>query len=1042
MAFQPDKITREDVIKAINDIENGLIGYRSSTKFDILYRGRTYPPKDVMRQAHKYATGVYEWIPSGGEPTNKYIKALGFEIVNKDLDKYTWIETHLELVNYLIDNENKQVQLIQLLKDIGITGFDDLDVNDTPIPLTEIEPFTFFCYIYKHGPEKRLELLKKLAAKIKLPMPEDELGIPSANAQKVWLFPFKKNRQNNEINRLWTFFKKATYLELDDALFHDILTITNVGKIKITEGLFYFNPIEYFPINGPTKPYLKEVLGIDPEFTTFTEYQSILEAIRDKTNRPFYQISYEAWQWNDNRKNTSYWIFQGNPKIYDAVSALNNSVVSTWTVSAHKDKIKEGDKFILWLTGANAGCYALGTIASGVNMMKEEDAEMSYYLSPTPQVENTRVKVIIDHNFAHRPILHELIKNDETFIDFKGGNQGTNFSATQEQYETFLEFANSDNSSYAAIKKVLDADKLALFLSILKKFVSDNALLPYDERISFNIRKSKNRLVFIIANKYAFAIEKYHSKTIISALSRKRFVDDFEEYINYKGDVEAYWNKNIAIDKFKSHIEEELLFELNKNAKSPFRKFTNEDFINDIFQIKKNMENKPKTDVLPTNQILFGPPGTGKTYSLKNDYFPKYTLKETSITKELYFEETVRSLTWWQVIALALLENGTARVNDILANRWVALKAALSESKNVRATLWGTLQMHTIQESKTVAYTQRQAPFIFDKKEDKSWMLLDVELKEQSPELYDVLDLVNNFKANPQKEIKHYVFTTFHQSFSYEDFIEGIKPKLDDETETNDLSYKIEPGIFKELCSRAQSDPSNRYAIFIDEINRGNVSQIFGELITLIETDKRIGAVNEMKVKLPYSKKEFGVPSNVDIYGTMNTADRSVEALDTALRRRFSFEEMPPQYDLEGLKYKISEYDAFEILKTINTRIEKLIDKDHAIGHSYFLNKNNESIVVSFYKNIIPLLQEYFFGDYGKIGMVLGKGFVRLKEYEKETSVFAYFDTDTANDFDERNVYEIIDYRKVTDYKLTVNKTVLDMNFEKAIAVLMNKKFE
>ena len=139
------------------------------------------------------------------------------------------------------------------------------------------------------------------------------------------------------------------------------------------------------------------------------------------------------------------------------------------------------------------------------------------------------------------------------------------------------------------------------------------------------------------------------------------------------------------------------------------------------------------------------------------------------------------------------------------------------------------------------------------------------------------------------------------------------------------------------------------------------MSQIFGELITLIEEDKRLGKDEALEVTLPYSKEKFGVPPNLYIIGTMNTADRSVEALDTALRRRFCFEEMPPLYELDGLKYKVSEYDASDILKTINTRIEKLIDKDHTIGHSYFLNENNESIVEAFYKNIIPLLQEYFF---------------------------------------------------------------------------------
>lgn len=217
------------------------------------------------------------------------------------------------------------------------------------------------------------------------------------------------------------------------------------------------------------------------------------------------------------------------------------------------------------------------------------------------------------------------------------------------------------------------------------------------------------------------------------------------------------------------------------------------------------------------------------------------------------------------------------------------------------------------------------------------------------------------------------VFTTFHQSMSYEDFVEGIKPDVNN----GQIVYSVKSGIFKSLCERAEKDIQNAYVLIIDEINRGNVSQIFGELITLLEEDKRLGNEAELKVKMPYSPKEFGVPKNLYIIGTMNTADRSVEALDSALRRRFCFTEMMPRPEL--LRETIIDGIALsDVLEIINRRIVVLKDREHQIGHSYFINvKDKLSLKGVFKNNIIPLLQEYFYGNYDYIRLVLGDGFVK-----------------------------------------------------------------
>ncbi len=264
---------------------------------------------------------------------------------------------------------------------------------------------------------------------------------------------------------------------------------------------------------------------------------------------------------------------------------------------------------------------------------------------------------------------------------------------------------------------------------------------------------------------------------------------------------------------------------------------------------------------------------------------------------------------------------------------------------------------------------------------------------------YDVKDIPDNSYVIEGKSIKDHFndylkvgqirFTTFHQSLSYEDFIEGIKPEVDSTLAV--MNYPVKPGIFKQMCDDARGETEN-FVLIIDEINRGNVAQIFGELITLIEEDKREGEENTIPVTLPYSSSfdpkspKFTVPSNLYILGTMNTADRSVEALDSALRRRFSFVEMRP--DAEKIPDTISgsKISPREILKKINSRLEVLKDTEHQIGHSYFMGVDSvEKLMGVFRYKIIPLLQEYFFGDVERIKMIIGDGFFVTQKNIKST---------------------------------------------------------
>ena len=218
---------------------------------------------------------------------------------------------------------------------------------------------------------------------------------------------------------------------------------------------------------------------------------------------------------------------------------------------------------------------------------------------------------------------------------------------------------------------------------------------------------------------------------------------------------------------------------------------------------------------------------------------------------------------------------------------------------------------------------------------------------------------------------KRFEFVTFHPSMSYEEFVEGLRPVVDETSK--ELRYEVKPGIFREICDTARNDPGQRYALFIDEINRANVAKVFGELITLIEVDKRVKPGDSQKglhVNLPYSRISFGVPANLDIFGTMNSADRSIALLDTALRRRFEFEEIGP--DSSILSKDVEGVDLQLLLDTLNERIELLIDRDHRIGHAYFVRvKTLNDLRFVFSDQVLPLLTEYFHDDWSRIALVL-----------------------------------------------------------------------
>ncbi len=856
-------------------------------------------------------------------------------------EEYQWTENFPKFFEKIY-NKSSEVLFEEYNKNILETIRNE-GLKEYTYHFNRIDPLSFFTKIVLCS-KKLWPLMKDYDKTIELKN-NPQLGIPALYNSMIewWTEAYDKGENEEEISKVFNNLEKFAFQihedKIEKDLFNTICKYERNGLIKVSMLLFLIRPDKYYSLDDKMQNYLGFSINYNNDsYDEFCRLQKFLHEKYKNYSQKIYEISYDA-----------------EKKFL-------------------KEKEEHPEKFL-----DTYQTIAIAMFLGDKETYQEEEIrnlDFCKHLKPRAHIFNALQKDYFEKN-----------NQGEYFLTDKGKNYAENF---------ILQHPNDDNETETTTNEIQYWLKSANPKKYDHKGAFDkNGFIDWRQHNTYNV----NDIVYIYSSgndkrvRYKTIVEKINM-TFDEIEDDREFWKDIDEYEKSKngkfsrlrllkevGDIPDLRYQNLIDSNYINH---------QNNLLVGFQ-ITDERFI----ELLNNCFGDKTMTKFPLNQILYGPPGTGKTYNT--------VVKAMSIIHGKDYEYDY--------------ENNNYKNKD--------------------------------DENDTITYKKLLEEY-------------QKELKKKSDD--------------PSKRIE---FVTFHQSYSYEEFVEGIKPHLGKE---NDLTYERKDGIFKIICTNARltfddiynefknkypdnstiswnkysykisyngegsilddtqahssmpfdklqffyeaeqknnflspselqkyADDNNistngmlnstfvaiklmkkrqPYVLIIDEINRGNISKIFGELITLIEEDKREGEDNALTVTLPYSQKPFSVPSNLYIIGTMNTADRSIALLDIALRRRFDFEEMPPNEKLllnDGDEKKpktVNGINLYNVLTNINNNIvdEKIggLDKNYKIGHAFFINvdkgtpeEQESKLKRAFLNKIYPLLEEYFYDDEDKIAKVL-----------------------------------------------------------------------